>query len=928
MERENFSLDSEINNLTKNSNETLEELQRLIDFLTYYITAQNQLTSSLKQKIIIPENHQSRLHESTLLTNITGIYDSFQSLLINIDELSIKLKREIVEPLEEFKQNQIKKIKQYISLIGEINTNQKNFKNILEIAKINYYKEEYYTKEDLESSDFKDHKYKGEKYSDSQDILLKNKMRVKVYENIYNYELVRYNKSIKQLNDKYNSTIEVLKINEKDRINFIKSTADNVKNYIEDYIKYIKDFSFVMDNYTSQNVCTKDEIYWNEELSKYKSREYDNRIPYEKYISFNQYMENNNNETGENELFNYEINLSNKMLAITEEKEQKNFIHDLIELLTKEEDIPLDKVAILIELFENKSKKYEFKKLFLDNIVDIKKPSVKYNNLNNLEILSNILSFISLNEDSIFKGNFEFNFKIIYAAERIFYQNKYNNNKIYLSAVLSKNKYFRTKQFWRNIIELKLAHKLCDYIERLRNLKLPEEKKKGIFSKIGKSSGKNLPEILKSSLLSKSRILPLIKYYKEIEPSKIPLIDKMATQEISTIIQEIIQNSANFNFPTEICIDLVTKLTQEYKINKENMRFFILFANVCSNTVRKKLSSDAKNYKIKNIEHNNNSKLLKIFSLTLPFLEKNDFNNLLQLSKFFNKKLKKKICSHLLTPENASNNLRLKIWEMFLQIPKLKENFDYQQILKGATDEKIREIIILDVNRTSFNTIKRQNELESKEKLTNVLYAVSMVNNGVKYCQGMNFLVEFLLEIYSEEETFYIFLGLFESTEYSIIFTKDLHKMKVFFYVFKRIMTLYEPELSNFLNSSGVNYNFFLPPWFITLFTGSHQYHNKAEDDNTNLIIKILDNFIIYGWTSMMEFSCAILHLYENYIMNLKFDEVMHFLINDILKSEFFGIKNKENIIKACSFYKIKKKLVNDIESEYKQNLIIQENFV
>ena len=48
MEIENFSLDSEINNLSKNSNETIEELQRLQDFITYYISAQNQLTSTLK----------------------------------------------------------------------------------------------------------------------------------------------------------------------------------------------------------------------------------------------------------------------------------------------------------------------------------------------------------------------------------------------------------------------------------------------------------------------------------------------------------------------------------------------------------------------------------------------------------------------------------------------------------------------------------------------------------------------------------------------------------------------------------------------------------------------------------------------------------------------------------------------------------------
>ena len=922
MEIENFSLDLEINNLKKNSNETIEEIQRLQDSLTYYISAQNQLTSTLRQKMTIPENHQSRLHESILLTNLTGIYDSFQNLLINIDDLSSKLKIEILEPLEEFKQNHIKINKKYIDMIIEIDNKQKNFKKILEIAKINYYKEEYYTKEDSELNDFKDHKYNEEKYSESQEILLKNKMRVKVYENIYNYELVRYNKSIDELNKEYNSTIEKLKLNEKTRINFIKSSSHLIKNYIDEYIKSINDFSFVVENYTSQSVCSKDELYWNDELSKFKSRYYE-RIPYEKFLSFNDYMEINNTETGENELFNYEINLSNKMISITDENEQNSFIHEVIESLMKEEDIPLDKVAILIELFEIKSKKRDNKKLFLDNLVDIKKPSVKYGNLNNLEILSNILSYISLNEDSIFKGKFELNFKIIYAAERIYYQNKINNNKIYLSAILSKNKYFRTKQFWRNIIELKLAHKLCDYIERLRNLKLPEEKKKGIFSKKGKSSSKNLQEIFKNSILNKSRILPLIKYFKELETFKINLIDKMATQEIAIIIQEIIQNSANFNFPTDICIDLVTKLTQEYKINKENMRLFVLYANICSCTVRKKLCSDAKHININNLD--NDHELLKIFNLTLPFLEFSDYFNLLRLSKFFNKKLKKKICSQALNIKNDSKKFRLKIWEIFLQISKMKQKYNYHDILKNAKDTKTKDTIILDVNRTSFNYIKNQNEDEAKEKLTNVLYAAAMVNNDIKYCQGMNFLVEFLLEIYEEEETFYIFMSFFENTEYSVIFTKDLLKMKVFFYVFKRIMTLFEPELSNYLNNSGINYDFFLPPWFITLFTGSHQHHNKEEDDNTDLIIKILDNFIIYGWTSMMEFSCAILHLYESHIMNMRYDEVMHFLINDILKSDFFGIKNKDIIIKACSFYKIKKKLVKNIEAEYMQELKIKE---
>ena len=48
------------------------------------------------------------------------------------------------------------------------------------------------------------------------------------------------------------------------------------------------------------------------------------------------------------------------------------------------------------------------------------------------------------------------------------------------------------------------------------------------------------------------------------------------------------------------------------------MRFFVLYANICSNTVRKKLGSDAKNINKKKLD--NNHELLKIFNLTLPFL--------------------------------------------------------------------------------------------------------------------------------------------------------------------------------------------------------------------------------------------------------------------------------------------------------------------
>ena len=923
MKKDDLLFDYEIKSLLQYSEEIVDEIKRFSDFLNKYMTITKEFSDTLKQKLKMPQNHSSKLHESILLTNIAGIYNSFQTYIINIDGCLLHLRSEIIEPMNEFIQSELTIYEEFFQKINDINTKQKNYKNILEKTKIDYYKEAYHTKED-KSNDLKENIFNGGKNSESLDTQLKNKMRVKIYESIYNYEIFRYNKNIGILNKEYNIAIEQLKMAEKTRIKFIKASIDKYKIYWEKHIKNINDYLYIIQNFVSQNVCEKDEKFWMSQISRFLKND-NGRIPSEKFISFNEYMEKNNGDykNKELDLFNNDKN-KNYILNNMDEKEEKNFINEIIDDLRKEDEIALDKIATLIELFENK--KNDTKKLFLDGIIDKKKTSIKFFNLKNLEHLSNIISYISLKEDSIFKGKFELNFKIIYIAERIYYQNKSNNNKIYLSAILSKNKYYRTKQFWRNVMELKLANKLNDHIERLRNITLPDETKKNIFNKLGEAMGMNNTNPHKYSLISKSRILPLIKYYNEIEPTKISFIDKMATQEMFTIIKECIQNSSNFNFGTETCLDLVAKLTEEYKIGKENIKFFVLYTNICSCTVRKRLPNYRKENNdmltsFKNFDEN--IKKIKLLEYIIPYLTNADFHNLLLCSKLYNKKLKKKIFSHILKQENVTKKMRLNIWEILLEIPKIKKKYNYREILKNANDVKTREVIILDVVRTNFNYNK--NPKEAKEQLTNVLYATSIVNNGIKYCQGMNFFVEFLLTVFEEEEAFYIFISLFENTEYSLIFTKDLQKLKVFFYIFKRIISLYEPELSSHINSSGIDYNYFLPPWFITLFAGSHQHHNTENDDNSNLLIRILDNFILYGWKYMMEFCCVILHLYESYLMNLKYDEMMNFLINEILKSDFFGQKNIRLIEKSLDFYKIKKKLVKNIEAEYLQNLKVKE---
>ena len=916
-----FQFDSENTSLINHSQEVIDEMKRLSNFLKIYITTNLETLSSFEKKLQPQKNEPSFEHESILLTSIVKIYETFRSYLKNINKIINKIQYEIVAPLDEFRKTQLSIYKENFVKLKEIPKIQKDYNEILENSKNFYYKQAFKTKNqiEIENSNENEHIFDGNKNVEKTDLFIENKMKTKLWEILYQYEIVNYNKNIINLNKEYDDVIDKTKLAEKSRIYFIKSSIEKFKKCIHEYIDNIKNATNNLDNFFSNEIYEKDEKFYLNEISKYKKNDY--RIPLEKFISFNDYINNNKDKTITEESFDYNISQNNDKILKFDEKEEKTYINNLIDDLLKSEDMSEDKIAIMIQLLKiNK----DSDKLFLDLLLEKKKAvPLKFKNLKNLEYLSHIISYISLQNDSIFTSKFELNFNIILISESVFYQNKTNLNKVYLTAILSKNKYFRTIQFWRNVIELKLSNKLCDHIERLRKLILPEEKKKGIFSKLSDAIGLN-NDIRKISLLAKSRILPLIKYYKEIEPTKIPIIDRMATEEMASIIRNSIPNCSNFNFPKEQCYDLITKLADEYKISKENIKFFVIYANVSSCTIRKKLPNKNNDFVNNDLISCKNMdpeiKKIKFIAYSIPYLSKNDFHNLFLCSKLVNKKLSKKVYSYILKQKNITNKTRLDIWGILLSIPKLKQNYNYKEILNKANDEKTKNEIALDVLRTSVP--KNQNEEKIKEKLTNILYAVSQINDGIKYCQGMNFLVEFLLCVFNEDDVFYIFLSFFKNTEYSLIFAKNLDKLKIFFYVFRRIISLYEPELYSYFNSFGIDVNFFLPPWFITLFTGSHQHSNE---NNEIILLRILDNFITHGWKAMMEIGCIILHKYEESLMNMRYDGMMQFLINDMLKSEFFAGKNQENIEKSMMEMKISKKLIKNIEAEYHQDKKLKE---
>ena len=902
----------EVDAIKKKSQKSVNELRGLSNFFKIFTRTYQEEAKLFQDRLKEHEEKFKIIDESILSANLLGIYDCFKQCNDSTQKLMTKINNELISPYEVFRNTQFKIYQNNIDELREVNKIYTENKDLLEIAKLNYYQASDVVKKENQNKKFFFSKVDNNNY----DINIQNKMKAKNNEIIYKYELEKYNKAIVNINERHNKIHDKIQLADKSRIMFIKTSFDKYRSYMEEYVKNIKDFLNVIENYISDDICTKDEKHNLEEFLKYKEI---NRIDNEKFVSFNEFVENEKNKKTEKQILKYQVIPNELQVMNVEEKDVIDFLKSLANDLLSENEVSGDKMAKLIEFFQFKYNNSDIEKKFMDCILEKKKiSSIRFYNLKNLEHLANALSYITFKENSIFEGKFELNFKIIFIAERIFYQNKVNNNKVYLSAILSKNKYYRTKTFWKNVMELKLANKLQDHILRLKNYILPEEKNKGFFKII---SGKILSgDPHKTSLIGKSHIVPLLKDYNNLEPSRVEIMDKMAIQEMTIIIKNSIPNFSNFNVPSEICLDLIVEIVQEYKIPNDNVNYYITYSNISGYTIRKLLPHEKDSFQNINLNKNNKNfekvKMVKVFENIIPFLDYKDYNQLLLISKFYNKKIKKKIYKYVLKQKNLNKEIRLKIWSNILKINQIKKAYDYQKILTTTNDEKVKYEVKLDVDRTAVNS---NNAELHREKISNILYAVSQLNGDIKYCQGMNFIVSILYEMYGEEEAFYIFLSFFKNTEYPLIFAKDLQKLKIFFYVLNRIIQLLEPELSSYLNMHNVTVNTFMPPWFITLFTSSHQYL-RDEQDNSNLIVRIMDNFILSGFKGMMIVSIALLHNFENTLMNKKYEAMMEFLINDILKSDFFEVKNKDQLEEYFDSIKINKNLIKNIELEYAQD--------
>ena len=352
-----------------------------------------------------------------------------------------------------------------------------------------------------------------------------------------------------------------------------------------------------------------------------------------------------------------------------------------------------------------------------------------------------------------------------------------------------------------------------------------------------------------------------------------------------------------------------------YEINSNNHSNKKVFINDIFEVTKIKFDYNKYSFIYNEIKEISSPKLIAFIN-SLKYLNSKEYFNIMLLNKEYYSPIKKIIYKIVLlkNPE-LSLEKNLLIWKTILNYSENKAKYNYEEIKKEiiakSENKKGRDVIDLDVVRTNFDKDKEINQ----KKLSNILKSVVQSTPELIYNQGMNYVGAFMLNITNnEEDAFYLFLGLLTSTKYGHLFKNDLAQLKKFFYVFGRIISIFIPELYNFLLCNNIKVNYFISSWFITLFTNAYQHIKDKE--NPKIILKIFDLFFLNNWKSIIITSISLLKVYEPKIMLFNSEEILRFLINDIIKENYFENANFDRFMYISYNFKIDDMLIENIEKE------------
>lgn len=217
---------------------------------------------------------------------------------------------------------------------------------------------------------------------------------------------------------------------------------------------------------------------------------------------------------------------------------------------------------------------------------------------------------------------------------------------------------------------------------------------------------------------------------------------------------------------------------------------------------------------------------------------------------------------------------RWQVWKAAVKYNNQEAPLEYEALCKqqNAWSEDIH----VDVGRT-FPDVEVFDK-RRQEALSRVLTAYANLNPEVGYCQWMCFPIGLLLLVSdAEEESFGVFACLMDHMGLSGFYKPDLPLIKVYAAACDQLMMEIVPKLRDHLLREGVDpAMYFLNQWFLTMFISCLPLQ---------AVPLIWDIILCYGLPVMLSIAVAILHVLEDALLAMEFEEIAKCL-NDLKRYE------------------------------------------
>ena len=910
-----------------------EEVKKHLDFIKKNETTLAKLTSFFKdvgkngvkfiekvQKSFDEFITELKKEDNSTTTNIalTNICNDFNAYLIKKKESYASIEKKLGDKVSEYERKYRNGYRDNIAKMSKLSIQINDAKSQVDKIKNDYFNS---CKETLELEKKMDVKKNNEELLKLTEKRLKLKESSEDKKGIYSKEVRNFNKLLDDKEIEYSGIKAIFKNEQNDKIIFYteilnlinticKSHSDELASTLKKINKSKEDINIRRDlklyeqDFNFSNNATKkrfvEEQFLNYELRKRansksdKSTEEENiEDPDSKYMRALQII-----DLGKDEFIDSSTLTENDIKLDTA-------INKLIEGETKVEEDVYKSLADFYKVNFTNAKRFMY---LLVNHFCVKK-FIQMNSLDNYNNLNNILSeILSINFEK--KENNELVFFIMFIANKtVYYNSSTNNIEKYLCNDLSEKnkKTFLDIKFWIDLLK--------ERIELIAEVEITQEiqKRKDSIAKDSNNPMNNFVNIFKKGKLGNfGKLLGIGGNNQDLEQEILfnQLFQKKSSAICYKVLEDYLKQFINYNFYGKSLLKLVDTFGNNYKLPIQYKDYFkkVLETNQKIRRIFKyqklKRESNYDKY-IFSFRGNKNEDIKdkKIIGLifSLRYLDIKEFPNILCLNKTLKPKLEKIIYKNILI--FYSNKLSIKqhisLWKNLLGFNEIKKKYDYKKILeeiKQAPDKvKNSDIIDLDVIRTSFDVDEEIN----RGKISNMLKAISKELPSLNYCQGMNQIASFLLDLcdYDEEEAFFIFLLLMLGTVYPSLFINELEKLNIIFYQFERLLSHYIPEVYFYLKENKITPGFFASPWFITIFTDA--FIDKKEINNKETIMKIFDLFIFEGWEAIIKVGINLLKFNEIKILKTPMEELLNFLTNDIIKSEYFGKNNLNCAIEA-----------------------------